>query len=207
MKKETIITILIIALTLGIGAVVAFTGGGTSDILTEPTELKREGAFAKGTEGAKVKIVEFADFQCPACKTASSTIQDVIDFYDGKVTFYYRHFPLSQHKFSELAARSAEAAGKQGKFWEMHDKVFENQSSLSNDSFEKFANELGLDIQKFKSDSESSEIKDIIAKDKKDGVNLKVNSTPTFFVNGEKADLKGYTLEDWKKVIDPKLTQ
>lgn len=207
MSKNTITTILVVAVTIGIGVLIAFSGGTPDTTKSSSTgEPKRETAYHKGNPEATVEIVEFSDFQCPACKDASSIIRQVMSLYSEKVVFYYRHFPLGQHQFAEGAAKAAEAAGKQGKFWEMHDAIFENQDDLSNDIFEKLATDLGLDIEKFKTDVGSKEIKDIVAGDKKDAVKLKVNSTPTFFINGEKQE-RSLSLDEWKAEIDKRLTE
>ena len=109
----------------------------------------------------------------------------------AQVQFAYRHFPLSQHKNAKLAATVAEAAGKQGKFWEMHDLIFQNQSDWSEEKnaaviFAKYAQEVGLDLAKFQTDIASEEIKAKIENDYKSGVKAGVNSTPSFFLNGEK---------------------
>lgn len=206
MNKSTITTILVIVVTLGIGALIAFSGGTPEVSKSSSTgEAKRETAYYKGNPEAKVEIVEFSDFECPACQSASSSIREAVNFYGDNVVFYYRHFPLSQHKYAEKAAKSAEAAGKQGKFWEMHDAIFANQSNFSDDIFDRLASELGMDIEQFKTDLASKEVKNIVSGDLKDGKTLKVNSTPTFFVNGEKVELKGYTLENWKEILEPKI--
>ena len=207
MNKNTIATILVIMVTIGIGVLIAFSGG-TPEVSTDTStgDVIRETAYHKGSPGASVEIVEFSDFQCPACKANSSILREVADFYGNKVALYYRHFPLTQHQFSDEAAWAAEAAGKQGKFWEMHDKIFENQDSLSIDIFGGLATELGLDIEQFKTDQRSREIKDIVAGDLKDGKTLKVNSTPTFFLNGEKVEA-GNTLAQWQVLIEEKLGQ
>ena len=109
----------------------------------------------------------------------------------AQVKFAYRHFPLPQHKNAKLAATVAEAAGKQGKFWEMHDLIFQNQSDWSEDKnaaviFAKYAQDLQLDLAKFQTDIADEEIKAKIENDYKSGVKAGVNSTPSFFLNGKK---------------------
>jgi len=207
MNKNIIGTILVIAITVGLGVLIAFSGGGPIETSkkTGKAEAVRADAYHKGNKDAKVQIVEFADFECPACKANSPIINEVANLYGSKIVFYYRHFPLSQHQFSLVAARAAEAAGKQGKFWEMHDKIFANQSILSNDLFYKLAKEIGLDETQFKKDMASKEIKDIVAKDKKDAIALGVNATPTFYLNGKKVEI--YSVDGWKKAIDKVLGQ
>ena|SRR3972149_2077292 len=208
MNKNSIIAILVIAITIGLGVLIAFTGNPKEAVRSSSTEnnsgIVREDAYFKGAKGAKVEIVEFSDFQCEYCKMAAPEIKKAADFYGDKVVFYYRHFPLPQHKLSKDAAIAAEAAGLQGKFWEMEELIFEKQAELKEESFEIFAAGLGLDLTKFKSDIKSSELVSKIESDLADAQKLGVNSTPTFFINGEK--LEGFrTFEEWKGEIESKL--
>ena len=113
--------------------------------------------------------------------------------YDGKFTFVYRHFPLAQHKNSNVAARASEAADKQGKFWEMYSLLFDRQDDWAEkgnagDMFADYAKELGLNVDQFKTDIESQEVKDKVNADYSSGVKNGVNSTPTFFFNGSKME-------------------
>lgn len=210
MNKKTIIAFLVVAVTIALGILIAFTGSSKEEVSrgseTKTESVKREDAFYKGNKGAKVEIVEFSDFQCPACKMSAPVVKEVVKFYGDKIVFYYRHFPLPQHKLSKDAALASEAAGLQGKFWEMADLIFENQSSLTNTSFNEFAKLLGLDMAKFESDVRSEDTKKRVEEDLSDAKILGVNSTPTFYINGEKIE-GGLTFEDWKKVIDKKLAE
>jgi protein-disulfide isomerase len=143
------------------------------------------------SDSAKVTIVEFADFQCPACGAAHPVLDKILEDYPGRVNFIYRHFPLPLHSYAIPAIRAAEAAGEQGKFWEMHDMLYERQSewSGSNKPFEiflNFANELKLDIDSFTKSANSSKFDSSIQKDKSDAQALGVNSTPTIFINNKK---------------------
>lgn len=149
----------------------------------------------KGNKDAKVILVEYSDFQCPACASFYPIVKKMSQEFSEKIAFVYRHFPLTQHKNAKPAAYAAEAAGKQGKFWEMHDIIFENQNNWSQeknakDLFIKYAQDLGLDIEKFKSDFDSKEISDKIENDYKGGLALKVNGTPSFFLNGKYLDIR-----------------
>lgn len=140
---------------------------------------------------AQVRIVEFGDFQCPACAVAHPTVKQVLEEYGDRVNFVFRHFPLPQHRNAIAAAIASEAAGLQGKFWEMHDKLFENQddwagSSKPLDVFRRYATELGLDLKRFERDFKEGNFKEKIENDRQDGQVLGVNSTPTFFVNNTK---------------------
>lgn len=148
--------------------------------------------WSKGAEGAKVGLLEYSDFQCPACGTYYTFIKQLNEKLTEKIQFTYRHFPLKQiHANAELAARAAEAAGRQSKFWEMHDMLFENQSSWSNqrnakDTFVSYAQSLQLDIGQFENDLNSKEVKEKVESNYQSGIQSGVNATPTFFLNGQK---------------------
>jgi len=161
----------------------------------------------KGNLNAKVTLVEFSDYQCPYCKVANEEINKLLDKYNDKVLFVYRHFPLTMHPLSQKAAEAAEAAGAQGKdkFWAMHDKIFTNQSSLSEDSFEKFASEIGLDVEKFKQDFKSTKYTDLVTGDLQDGETLKIQGTPTFFVNNKQVQLSNFN--DLENYINKELSK
>jgi len=147
----------------------------------------------KGNKNSKIELIEYSDFQCPACSYYYPYLKQIAEEFSGQIRFAFRHFPLSQHQNAELAARAAEAAGKQNKFWEMHDLLFENQSiwSASNEAgnvFATLATSLNLDVDKFNTDINSQEIKDKVANELKDGLAIGINATPTFILNGQKLD-------------------
>jgi len=136
-------------------------------------------------------LIEYSDFQCPACASYHPMIRKATEELSGKFIFIYRHFPLAQHKNARPAATAAEAAGKQGKFWEMHDMIFENQrdwaeAKNAEEIFAGYAKELGLDAVKFKNDLTLKEIKNKVDADYASGIKAGVNSTPSFFLNGKK---------------------
>ena len=150
-------------------------------------------------------LVEYSDFQCPSCKSAHDFLKTVeasgsADFdITKKVTFVYRYFPLYQiHDKAKISAYVAEAAGIQGKFWEMSDLLFDNQQSwsASNDPqkeyFLNYAKELKLNIDQFKNDLNSAVVKDRVNSDLKEAEQIGVDSTPTFFLNGQKVDVNSY---------------
>jgi len=208
MDKKIITLIFAGVLTFGLVLLMVIFGSGETSKKEISTDgVKREGAFYKGNKEAKIELVEFSDFQCPACAVNANEVNKVIKEYGDKIVFYYRHYPLPQHKFATNAAKAAEAAGKQGKFWEMHDIIFQNQASLTNESFVTLANQLQLDMNKFNSDFNGLETSRIVETDKKDAVKLGVSSTPTFYLNGEKVQGGGQSFEDWKKIIDAKLAE
>lgn len=141
-----------------------------------------------------IEIVEFSDFQCPACFAVQAPLKELLAKYSGKVKFVYRHFPLTQiHKNAQMSAQAAEAAGMQDKFWQMHDKLFETQTEWQGladvkDTFAKYSEELGMDKAKFVIDLESQPVKDIVAKDALAANQNRIGGTPTFYVNGVVTD-------------------
>lgn len=147
----------------------------------------------KGSTIAKVTLVEYSDFQCPACAAFEPTLQALEKKYGNQVLFVYRHFPLPQHQNGDVSARAAEAAASQNKFWEMHDKLFATQntwSALTNDealkTFTQYAVDLGLDKNKFLTDVSNPATEERIQKDATSGNKSGVDSTPNFFVNNNK---------------------
>lgn len=168
----------------------------------------RETDHMAANKKAKVVLVEYSDFQCPACGQYHPLIKQVLAKYNDKIAFMQRHFPLQQHKNAIAAARAAEAAGKQGKFFEMGDILFTNQKdweTLDNPvkKFEEYAKKLKLNMDQFKKDNTDAQDKKI-EDDRNSGVALGVNSTPTFFLNGAKLDNPG-SLADFSKLIDVEL--
>lgn len=159
-----------------------------------------------GSDSAKLTLVEYSDFQCPACGAYYPILKPVIEKNKDRLFFVYRHFPLDQHKNARVAAYSAEAAAKQGKFWPMHDLLFENQSSWSEkdkpmEVFSQYAKDLKLDIEQFKKDVNSQEIKSRVESDQQSGTSFGVNSTPSFFLNGTKLD-NPRSADEFQKLID-----
>ena len=166
-----------------------------------------ESDWIKGNKESKVIITEYSDFQCPACASYYGLVKQLHKDFGDRIAFVYRHFPLRQiHANAEIAALSAEAAGKQGKFWEMHDMIFENQKKWEGDKNAKeifigYAEELGLNAEQFKQDLDSKEVKEKVEADYQSGVKAGVNHTPTFFVNGgEIQNPRSY--EEFKNIIN-----
>lgn len=173
--------------------------------------LLKDDSFKVATTSAKVTIVEFSDFQCPACKSVQPTVDQILKDYQGKVNFYYRHFPLPQHKNAVPAALAAEAALEQGRFWEMANILFSKQedwaeSSNAKDLFLDYTKELNLNEDQFKKDLENNKFTQKIERDNTDALTLKLNSTPTFFVNGEKVP-GALSYSEFKSRIDAELNK
>jgi protein-disulfide isomerase len=154
--------------------------------------------YIKGNPDATVKLVEYSDFQCPACAAFQPVIADIIAEYGGRIAFEYRHFPLTQiHRLAEPAARAAEAAGQQGKFYEYHDLLFINQSAWSNSTnpaqfFIQYATELGLDIEQFTRQQRSSILRDHVRDQFNEARALGFTGTPSFVLNGEVMQFQTY---------------
>jgi len=159
---------------------------------------------------AKVVVVEFGDFECPACKTAWSEVARVKEDYKDTVAFVYRQFPLTSiHTYAYNAAVASEASASQGKFFEYYDLLFKNQTDnqnpLKEEDYVSFAEELKLDVDKFKNDYSDNATKDKVKEDMNYGNSLGINSTPTFFVNDKKVDFD--VLYDTVKDIVDKISE
>jgi protein-disulfide isomerase len=154
----------------------------------------------RGNEKAPVTIVEFSDFQCPYCSKLQPTLKQVLDAYPDKVRLVFKDFPLSFHKQAMNAARASHAAGEQGKYWEMHDLVFENYNKLTEDMFKEFAEKLKLDITKFTADYKSNKYDNQIQQDMNLGKSIGVSGTPTLFLNGKR--MSGRSFNDFKTSIE-----
>lgn len=154
----------------------------------------------KGSKEARVTIVEFSDFQCPYCSRVQSTLREVLKAYPDDVKLVYKDFPLSFHKQAKNAARAARAAGEQGKYWEMHDMLFENYNRLTDDKFKEFATKLNLDLNKFMTDFNSNKYDKLIQEDIDLGRKAGVTGTPTLFINGKRMQRR--SVDDFKTTID-----
>jgi protein-disulfide isomerase len=140
-----------------------------------------------GPDDAPVSMVEYGDFECPHCAAAHLVIKPVLERMGTRLRFAYRHMPLTQvHPNAELAAEAAEAAGAQGKFWQMHDALFEHQDELSPDLLPALAQGLGLDMKRLVEDLNSRRYRDKVRQDFMGAVRSGAAGTPTFFINGER---------------------
>ncbi len=161
----------------------------------------------RGAKDGKVTLVEFGDFQCPACASFEPILRQVMVDNKDILKFSYRHFPLTAiHKNALLASKASEAAALQGKFWEMHDMLFDKQDEWgealnAREFIMLYATTLKLDINKFTTDLESKAIEDKILAEFKEGVKLGVQGTPTFFLNGKKIESNPRNLADFNKMI------
>ena len=215
MSKETKIVLGVCLVIVAALVLLIVNYSGTSTKI-EPgsamyERLERANSHRTGQPGAKVTLVEFADFQCPACAYVAPITEQVVAAYKDNpdFSFVFRHFPFPQHQNAIAAAAAAEAAGQQGKFWEMYHEIFANQTEWESSAnaaelFAGYAQGLSLGVDQFKADSQSDKYDDFITNDAKDGIALGVNSTPTFFLNGEPI-VGVQTFEEFKAMIDAKL--
>lgn len=173
---------------------------------TLATQVERA-SWSTATGKELVTLTEYGDFQCPACAAYEPVVQQLRKDYGDKLAFAYRQYPLyTIHPNALAAAYASEAAGAQGKFWDMHDMLFAKQDEWAKSAdpranFEAYATELKLDITKFKADVASSAVQGAVSFDYAEGEKLGVNSTPTFYLNGEKLQNPG-SVEGFKALID-----
>ncbi len=180
---------------------------GYEVILAEPSHPKKEvdaTGPSRGPAGARVTIVEFADFQCPYCSRAAHTVDGVLTAYSGQVRLVFRHFPLSFHEKAPLAAEAAACADEQGRFWAYHDVLFDHQDALEASDLQAHALTAGLDAAKFTACLSSGRAKKAVERDMEVGKRLGITGTPAFFING--TELSGAQPEEaFRKVIDREL--
>ncbi len=157
-----------------------------------------------GNFAAPVTLVVFSDFQCPYCSRSKDTMDEILKNYKDKVRIVFKHYPLSFHQNAQKAAETSECASEQGKFWEMHDKLFANQETLSVDNFKKWAGELKLDNKKFDTCLDSGKYSEKVKKDLVEGQSKGVDGTPATFVNG-KLISGAQPFDNFKTIIDLEL--
>ncbi len=148
-----------------------------------------EGDHAQGPTTAPATLVEYGDFECPNCRKAYPIVKEMLRRFGPRLRLVYRHFPLTQlHEHAQHAAEVAEAAAAQGKFWEMHDRLFERQFALEDDHLISYAAELGLDAARVERELAAHTHEARVRDDFMGGVKSGANATPTFFVNGVRYD-------------------
>ena len=190
---------ILIVLLAKLGATPPSTGGPLAVPVSDKDHFK-------GNQNAKTALVEYSDFQCPACAQMYPIVKQIGETFKDDLKIVYRHYPLSQaHKNANTAARASEAAALQGKFWEMHDMLFNTQNEWAQiDNSEAFfvnlATSLGLDSEKFKADLNSRSAGKKISEDELGGVASEVQGTPTFFLNGERIQ-NPRTMQEFENVI------
>jgi protein-disulfide isomerase len=166
----------------------------------------------RGSTNARVKIEEFGDFQCPSCTALSPALGQAEQKYRGKVCVIFRQFPLASHPHAQEAARVAEAAGLQGRFWEMHDLLYGSQliwtrADDTRELFTQFAQSLGLDVERFKIDMESDRVNTRIVADQQRAASLGVNRTPAIFINDHRVPDTSLNQKALQEAIDLAVNQ
>jgi protein-disulfide isomerase len=190
------------------------TPGATTSTLAANSTAAEQSEDSKlhvrGPRNAPLTLEIYGDFQCPACGTASRVVDELQKEYQGKMRVIFHEYPLEMHRHAKEAAMAAEAAGLQGKFWEMHDALYQYQdvwSKISDVSFffESYARMIGLDLEQFNEDRKSMKVEDMVIEDGTDGMARGVQNTPTLFLNGNL--LKAFTKDKLKEVIDATLAE
>ncbi len=179
---------------------------GQNRILGDPENIPVVGSPVRGPSSAKVTLVEFSDFECPFCTAAVAAIDQLLKDYPTEVKLVYKEFPLEMHPHARLAAEAALAAQDQGKFWEMHDKLFANSRQLSRERIFALAKETGLDMTRFEKDVASGKYDKRIDADLRDGEQAGVEGTPSLFLDG-KPYHGPVTVAKLKPLIDDEMKQ
>lgn len=204
-----ILAVIVIGL-IGVFVIANSNNQTNTEQISNPKEITASD-HVEGPADAKVTLVEYGDFQCPACAVTYQIVKQLRNEYKDKVRFVFRHFPLSNiHPNAMAASRAAEAAGKQSKFFEMHDLLYENQKDWSSDTsatdqFKQYAKDLGLNVDQFVKDTNSSEVTDAINRDIAIGKELNVSATPTLYLNDVKLEKSPRSFEEFKAKIDEAL--
>jgi protein-disulfide isomerase len=213
-EVKIIAGISIITLVLVIGAALLFGGSSSSSSDQSAKPISNTSALVHKDSHeinahSKVTLVEFGDFQCPACGAEYPVVTQLLQTYNGKINYVFRNFPLPQHQNAQAAAEAAEAAGAQGKFFDMYNMLYTNQNTWADAGdpmsyFTQYAQALHLNMNQFKSDVTSNKYKNKIQQDINDGYAVGVNATPTFFLNGVPIQ-GGLPYTDFKARIDQAL--
>jgi len=206
--------IIITATVVVMLALVFFAIQDKNETKQERTQAAKEGSsnFA-GNLDSPVTLTEFVDFQCEACYAYYPIVKEIKEKYKDRVRFQIRNFPIeSSHQFAMPAALAAEAAARQGKFFEMHDKIFEGQkiweqTPNATETFNSYAEEIGLDMDKYRKDIDSVSVVSVVNKDLQDVQDLGGTGTPTFLLNGQKIDSPEPTVEAFSKLLEDALAQ
>ncbi len=215
-KKPIILAGAVLAIIIA-GTIYYFASGeNTANTSQNKTVIEgpSENDWIRGNKESGVSLIEYSDFQCPACGAYYPLVKQMEKEFGDKIAFVYRNFPLRQlHPNAQIAAQAAESAGKQGKFWEMHDVLFEKQKEWSTKSSEEiketlaqYAQTLELNVDQFKTDLEAKETKQKVDEDYESGQKYNITATPTFFVNGKKIE-PPKSPSDFKKVLEDALSK
>ncbi|MCL5109549.1 MAG: thioredoxin domain-containing protein [Chloroflexi bacterium] len=194
-------TALVAVLAVGLGLAIGLAAAAASP--ADSGAGRPAGGWRLGPETAKVEVVEYSDFQCPACRSVSPLLKRLVDEYAGSVALVYRHFPLPNHPYAVPAAEAAEAAGEQGRFWEMHDAIFANQERLATTDFRQLAERLGLDMKRYDAALASGRPRVAVQADYEEARRIGAAYTPYLLVGGEVVQANSY--QALKTAIERKL--
>ncbi len=220
-RNKVFLIVSAVTIAIIVGGVFLMSGGSKSTTgsvidssILAPEGVYKTAGYANGTylpgnPSAKVTLVEFGDYECPACGIYAPYVKGLLSDFSGNMNYVFRNYPLPQHKNAFSSSYAVEAAGLQAKFWEMHEKVFTTQAEWSaladpKETFVSYAKELGLDTQKFSLDMDSQTVKDIVTRDTAVGNTVRITETPTFYVNGRKVNITS-SIEELKTVIREEL--
>lgn len=194
-NKEAVWGSIVVLVLISIAAIVLFAKSHNLNP-TQATSSAQAPAvsaqdWTQGPKDAKVTLIEYGDFQCPACGAYHPMVQQVLSNYGDKILFVFRNFPLPQHQDAWISAQAAEAAGLQGKYWDMNNLLYEKQNDWTSllpgdarNKIEEYAQSLNLDMSKFGQDIDSAQVKNKIQSDLDGGTRAQIGHTPTFFING-----------------------
>ena len=214
----------LVTVAILIGGIFLFTKDGDSSVspqvvsnsLLVPQNAIITSGFSNGTylpasASASLTLVEFGDYECPACGVYSPFIKQLLIDFPGEINYVFRNYPLPQHKNAPISSYAVEAAGLQGKYWEMQARVYETRgvgTGLADPTglFMGYAKDLNLDLNRFTSDIGSDTVKDKVDNDKKDGDLVGITETPTFYLNGKKIILAG-SYDQLKKLVESALSE
>jgi len=157
----------------------------------------------RGPKTATVRIVEFSDFQCPYCAELQKTLTEVLKAFPKDVQLVYKQFPLNIHQYARQAAAASLVAHSQGKFWEMHDRMFQNFTQINDENIRRWAKDVGLNLSQYDEAIQSGKFEPVVQKDIADGASAKVLGTPTLFINGKR--VRDRSFDGFKKAIQEEL--
>ena len=223
-RNKAFLIVILVTSVLLFGGIFLFTKNGTTtpsttkvnEALLVPkdaivTSGFVNGAYLPASSSATLTLVEFGDDECPACGVYNPFVKQLLTDFAGKINYVFRNYPLPQHANAQVSSDAVEAAGLQGKYWQMHDRIYDTQGDWSNltdpkDIFVGYAKDLGLNVNKFTTDLSSSKVKDLVQNDVNDGNTIGITETPTFFLNGQKIALAG-TYDQLKTLVQQALAQ
>jgi protein-disulfide isomerase len=208
------VIVIILAVGIAAGAAVFLSRGADkpaeTTTSTTPSHIDIKGGHLRGPEAAKLTLVEFGDYECPACGAAHPFVKEILTRYPDKLRLEFHHYPLvGVHANAMVGALAAEAAGEQGRYWEMHDALFEHQAEWGESRNPEpilinLATRIGLDVNKFMQSMRSPALQTRILQDVTLAENLKIQATPTFFINGEEVHMK-LSMEDFVQAVETRL--